>query len=154
MKPNELAAMKSSQLIRIMVEHAEAFDKLVQTQPDRYSWDMGHWLTVPDEKCIACLAGAMLYGFGGLDIPVDMEWMHRVDFLRRGSATHALPALRSLPRVLPSERDKELQRLSQISKWFLNHMPLQSAAGGCAWNSEEDAAFYLAYADKLEEAGF
>lgn len=151
---NDLETMKPSELVRLMVAHAEMFDLRVQLHPDTFGWNMDAWLSHdgidpahsalwPD--CVACLAGAMLHARGER-LKNIKDWMHRVNDLRVG-CMWTVAATGDNPHPLSG------QQMTDLRFWFLRRRPDVSAAHGHAWNSEEDGKFYSAFADKLESLG-
>lgn len=147
----DLETMKPSSLVRLMVEHAKAFDARVQLHPYTFGWDMNAWLSHADidpkhksewPECVACIAGAMLHARGERFREVK-EWMLRVNNLRTGCLWAACHYTQR-----PSGRVIET-----LKHWFIVNCLAESAAHDHAWNSEDDEGFYSAFADKLEEAG-
>ena len=75
-----LNAMKQSVLLRVAIEAAITFDRLVDSN-DRYEWDMGVWYRV-DMKCRACMAGAVMHANGLIGAP--RAWALGIDRMRSG----------------------------------------------------------------------
>lgn len=83
----QLDELPLSRLIRLAVLHGTEFDKLVQSDPERFRWDMSVWLRESDGVCSACMAGAVLYGQGLTTTDVwnnGVEWCRNLNAVRIG----------------------------------------------------------------------
>ena len=77
----DLDALKPSALLRLAVGECRKFDALIAKDP-KHGWDMNVWWSRGDDKCLVCMAGAIMHNMD-IDDP-EALWACTVNAMRMG----------------------------------------------------------------------
>lgn len=138
---------KISDLLDVAIDDCEAYDKLVEEQPERFAWDMRAWVEDKDGRCCVCMAGAMVRRCGmppidrytniGKRFGEDLwEKMKAIDYMRIGFLPHRFST--------PSERYDFRSRFYELAA---EHSSFYCANDRLPWPA------YRELATKLREMG-